>query len=216
VGSGVRDGLTPSWEATQAICDFEMTQVTADSFVIPPIYPTSACVDAVVADFGLDTTDEDALAGLLWAAHALLTTDLGPVDEMQGAWVSPSFRRALAGPERAPVNVRLYDYVTSRIEVTLAGTRTDAAAGLQGDTLFLYDLPPGIDGAAVLVHEARHHDGFEHVLCGGEAVCDEHEVGAWGFELAVHELARDHSVDELARDIEQSWLEVLPERIVEK
>jgi hypothetical protein len=202
-----------SWESTQAVCGFEMTQVSAASFVTPPVYPSSACVEAVVEDFGFDG-DADALGRLLWAAHALMTTDLGPVDELSGAWASSSFREALAGRWGTPVNVLLYDYVTARVEATLSGSHADAAAGLQGDTLFLYDLPSGIDGAAVLVHEARHRDGFDHVACGGEAVCDEDGEGAWGFELAVHELARDHSTDELARDIEQSWLEALSGRIV--
>jgi hypothetical protein len=221
-------GCAPSssWESTQAVCDFPMSQVDASSFVTPPAYPSASCVDAVVADFGFDMDSEpyalldgepdadSALGRLLWAAHALLTADLGPLDALQGAWATPSFREALAGPSLAPVNARLYDYVTSRVDMTLSADHADAAAGLQGDTLLLYDLPAGIDGAAVLVHEARHRDGFDHVPCGGEAICDADLAGSWGFELAVHELARDHSVDELAREIEQSWLDAIPARIV--
>jgi hypothetical protein len=72
----------------------------------------------------------------------------------------------------------------------------------------------GIDGAAVLVHEARHQSGPKHLWCGGEPVCDEDATGSYGFEMAVHEIVRDVATDELLQRVQQGWLDSLEERIL--
>ena len=88
------------------------------------------------------------------------------------------------------------------------------ARALRRHHLILYDLPTGIDGAAVLVHEARHQRGPDHLWCHGEPGCDLDASGSYGFQLAIHELARDAAGDELMGRVEQSWIDALDERIL--
>lgn len=228
----------PRFAETRAICGFEAERLDVASMMAPPAYPSTACVDAVLDDFDVRlgpvlaadgladpygvTRGEDlsntALGDLLGAARALLTVDLGERADIDTPWATRAFLDALdetaARTGAREVGALLYDYVTHEVRRTTVGDRTDAAAGLLRRKLILYDLPGGIDGAAVLVHEARHRAGPDHVLCGGEPVCDASTVGSFGFEIAVHAIALDHTEDVLAREIEAGWIDALGERIL--
>jgi hypothetical protein len=227
------------WADTRSVCGFTDAPLDAASMAAPPVYPSEACVDAVLDDFEVDREallDWDELADpyalvrgerdgatavndLLWAAHALLTVDLGRLNEVEGTWVSDTFRRQLAAVgdpiASPPVSALLYDFVTGEVGLTAPGAREDASAGLQGRTLWLFDLPAGIDGAAVLVHEARHRSGPDHLWCRGRPMCDVDATGSVGFELAVHELAAQAADDEALAKLERGWLDALSERILD-
>ncbi|HHO53971.1 MAG TPA: hypothetical protein ENK18_24650 [Deltaproteobacteria bacterium] len=225
------------WAQTQAICGFEASALDVAAFASPPRYPSRACVDAVLDDFGLDRgllLDADGLTdpytlvegssdgqglidGLLWSAHALIASDLGTLDAATGIWLTDAFRTTLDDIHRTTgqdaLGPLLYDYVTGRIHHTTVEP-LDAAAGMRGRTLVLVDLPVGIAGSAVLVHEARHSEGLQHVACGGRMICDPDATGALGFELAVHELARDAADDRVIAEIAETWLETLEVRVL--
>lgn len=227
------------WTQTQAICDFQAAPLDVASLASPPGYPSRDCVDAVLDDFGLErdvllaadglehpyalvegrTDGQGRIDGLLWAAHALIASDLGHLDDARGVWATDAFRTTLGDIRRdtghGALGPLLYDYATSRIRRTTVEP-LDAAAGMRGRTLLLVDLPVGIAGAAVLVHEARHSEGLEHVACGGGVICDPDATGALGFELAVHELARDAAEDQVVEEIASTWLETLRGRILSR
>jgi hypothetical protein len=239
--SAVSGCVPPSPSAiTGAVCGFPPVWLDAAAAADPPPYPSEACVDAVLDDLSVDldavlaadgladpyglVRGEDlggtAIGSLLWAAHALLAADLGPLGRLGGEWATGTFASEVSAV-RAPggedaLGAMLYDYVAANVRSTTIGSRRDAAAGMQRGTLYLYDLPGGIDGAAVLVHEARHRAGPDHVLCGGELSCDADRTGSVAFELAVHQAALDAADDETIREIEQSWIEALEVRILSR
>ena len=221
------------WESTSAVCAFPPATLDAASLAAPPAYPSEACVDAVFDDLGVDRSallaadrledpyglvwGED-MAGtrvgdLLWAVHPLLALDLGRMGAIDGRWAGEAFRRAVGGADADPVTQVLYDYAVGEIGATTTEP-LDAAAGLRGRTLVVGELPVGIGGTAVLIHEARHRRGPDHVSCGGEPVCDRTDDGAVGFQLAVHEIAQGRAADELMARTEAQWLEVLQARIL--
>jgi hypothetical protein len=226
---------SPRWSDTRALCGFEPAPLDR---ALTAVFPSEACVDRVLDD--LDA-DRDALLaadglsdpyGLVWgedlegtatgallsSAHALLTVDLGTRASVNGRWATPAFRGALDEVARhtgaQETSALLYDYVAHAVHRTTSGEREGALAGLHRRTLFLYDLPFGIDGAAILVHEARHDEGPDHVWCNGEAGCDSDPTGSYGFQMAVHEIARDATRDPWIRKIEQSWMDQTEHRIL--
>ena len=104
-----------------------------------------------------------------------------------------------------------------------------ALARLQGDPLFTFNrrdvatrvlsvtrLPRGVDGAAILAHEARHGDGEIHVACpdAPEDSCDDEGDGAYGLQRSVHALLLDRTTAEALAADQRGWIRMCDDRIV--
>lgn len=205
----------PHAAATRAVCGWAastpgMERLDAD---LPGTYPSEACVDAVLADFGVATSEfiaEDGLADpygyvrgdgamsgarisfVLGSARALLNLDYGPVAEVEvGDLVTAEYRDTLAevADESGAVDLggALYDFAATVIEETVpldeAGGRASFAADSR--TVVVRDgLAGGWCPGVVIVHEARHWWGGHHTCRDGTGNCDTDATLAHGFGMS--------------------------------
>ncbi len=219
--------LAPSWDTTAWICGWTAEVNSAEgAFLERRPYRTPACIDAVMKDFDVDEHsflvadqlanpyvllgNDDAvwntrLGGLLWAAWALHTTDLGTLETVwQSDLIDPT---VLSSIEETTVSLHspniqsaLYDWVTSTVSQTqAAGPTREAMASFHTGTrtLVVRDVMYGFAGSALLVHEIRHDVGAGHIRCSFDAAsyCDDGPDGSYGFQLAVLEIARQRTTD---------------------
>lgn len=145
--------------------------------------------------------DQDALHSLVSGLFWLLASDYGTVGAAEaGPFTDPTYEDAILRAaddldlgDDAPLSQVLYDYVANRvIDVELADIApADMLMRPGGHLLVARDAPAFAfeSAAAVLVHEARHRDGAEHVPCPAAGpvegrACDAALDGATGFEVA--------------------------------
>lgn len=209
---------TDQWTATRAVCDWDAHRASAawvedvGGWGWPddvPLYPSEACMRAVMADLRVDVEAFAALEGpanpgrgtrlgsLLLAARTLFVDDYGPVDALEpGPLISEAFARTMAqvalttGVE--DLGAAQYNFITSVVRRTVPSDCTDAVARFDADTgtvrlCVWYGAGWGGGfGAGVLVHEAGHHLWGKHLPCHGtEAMsCDGDLEGTHGAFLA--------------------------------
>lgn len=148
---------TDQWTPTGEVCDWDTVddpRGDMDLWTEPagePVYPSEACVDAVLADFHLDTEafldiwgiedlyagvygrsafDSIALDKVLWSTRLLFAVDLGPVDELHSSSLVHEDYVALvreAAEESGvdTVSAALYNFVTSVVLRTVTGAELD-------------------------------------------------------------------------------------------
>lgn len=206
------------FEDTRTACGLAPVPLDAEVYLRPP--SLDDCRDLVLADLGADEASLAAagtLDALLAAAAALLAIDLGGVDELPDGPLADALGEVAAETGGDELAGLLYDYAASRFTATVGADDDEAHASVDtgsGVLRWSERTAAGLDGAALLVHEARHRDGHHHVACAdGEVVCDEGDDGAWGLQLAVHEAALAATEDELVGSAEEAWIAVVAESI---
>lgn len=203
------DRFTP----TAAACDFGVTGDAAGWLDLDAaFYPSEACVDAVLADFDVDTDsflvadglttpygaargeglDGARLSLVLGSARALLALDFGDVSEVEaGPLISAEYVEILdqvsTRTGASAVNAALYNFAASAITRTTALTESGgrASMGEGGHVVVRAGLSGGYTPGVVLVHEARHRWGG-HGSCpwNRDAHCDPDPSLAHGFGLS--------------------------------
>lgn len=240
LGGGCTDVVVTSrFAETSAICRFDAGPVDLTAYTAEPAYPDDACVDAVLADFSADVPallaadglrdpydvvrGEPALGtvvgSLLGAARAFHTTELGTLDDLAA---DDPLRTELDAVSQVTGDDRIgplaYDFMTARIAGTTSGDTGDADAGMNRRTgRMVWDLrdAAALDGAALLLHESRHRDGWRHVDCGdGTSVCDEGDGGPVGFQMAMHARVLAAASDGSVVDLESERIDWLAGRIL--
>lgn len=205
---------------TQAECGLHPMPLDAEIYVDPPALDEE-CAAAVLDDFHADVdslADAGTLDTLLQAAAALMTVDLGPLRALPGSPVAEALRETAEVTGGEQVAELLYDYAAGRFTAVVGETDPDVHASVDtrsGVLAWAEVGAAGIDAAALLVHEARHRDGFDHVPCGsgGARTCDAGTDGPWGFQLVVHALAREAADDPFVADAEAAWIARVAEGI---
>jgi hypothetical protein len=145
--------------------------------------------------------DHDGLHTLVSGLWWLLASDYGQVaDIAPSPWIGPAYAESTLeaaaelglGPG-APASQVLYDYVVNRVStVEIADLGAADMEMAPGDVLRVSRSPASGEfepSAAVLVHEARHADGYVHRWCPPDYAvpgrgCDDDTSGANGFEVA--------------------------------
>lgn len=208
--------VVPRAAATRAVCGFEPTPPDTGA-LFEGVSPTPACVDRIRADFHAEGDVRTLVAG----AAVLLASDLGRADG-DGAWAGAAFAAELETVAEVTggddVSALVYDYVTARFTSARPGDcgPADAATNvLTGELLWCADVATPIDAAALLAHEARHRDGFDHVRCADRRdVCDAGRDGPVGFQAALYERAADVVDDLDAQGALERRIAVLATRVV--
>lgn len=198
---GCADPIDDRFTTTRAACGL------GDRSPAPAWTDDPACREALSVDLGLDpSTFEDPAVyePALRGAYELLVRDMGSVGKLRaGPYVRDPFldeidalQAVLGGDDLGRL---VYNFVAHHIERTRPD---DPDAGMVmtfdvlRDTLQLHPdradtLSPRF-AAHALVHEAAHDLYPRHVPCpggDGELRCDESWAGAYGFEVAVADLA---------------------------
>jgi hypothetical protein len=204
---------------------------------LPGTYPDDACVDAVLADFGVDVDaflSADALADpygyvrgdsslassglstVLAPARALLTLDFGGTHLTANDLVSSAYVDVVAdvaAETGAPdLGAALYDFASSVIVATEPVEDDCGRACFDAETRTLNVRQPVTDGwtpGVVLVHEARHYWGSHGDCPDGGGSCDPDASLANGFGLS----SMVRLAGRLPTDADPEWRAYLKERI---
>ncbi len=167
--------------------------------------PSAAALDRVDADFAVVTLD-DPTAGEWVCTAAAGSRDLTRLQER--VYQAVLIMRRLAFDQPLPWTQQpLYDWFVGAVEgVRLSGgfalstCCTEGMINLKADNLAALTTPRWVDPAtgvgllglvAVLVHEARHNEGFPHT-CGADDQTLA-ELGAWGVQHHLLRLLGDHA-----------------------
>ena len=215
-----------NWSHTVSICNFTPTSGATEVPVIGArVYPSEACVDAVIADFNIDVEgfqeqerfssiyghvygDNDVRGSkyelLLLNARALLQSDIGLMDDVEANEILTeqflhqmrTVQRHTGVSENAGI---FYNFAASIIEETIPANKPSARASFSAQDKKLR-ISKGIRDqyvlGTVLVHESRHL-WKSHQTCQWDEAksCDPDATGAYGYGMAAKLLTFQHTSD---------------------
>lgn len=207
-----------AWSTARAACDLDHGEHPADTLLAdrPALELGEACREQLTLDLGVDLDSFQAdgergqrsLEALLHGAHLLIAGDFGTVgafldseDAARSGWerMAPRAEQLELSPAD-PAGALLYDHVgRSLSRIALDPELEGHGAIYRAGTMRLAPVeeglvPPPTWMAGVLVHEASHRTGPNHVPCeeGGAADCDPDLDGVYGTQAWMLETWRQH------------------------
>lgn len=230
----------PRAAPTREVCGWAASTPGVETLdpTLPLTYPSEACVDAVLADFSVDTDAFLAADGLddpygyvrgdgsmaasrlsfvLGTARALLQLDYGPVADVDADDLTThAYARTVAEVARETgdddLGAALYDFAATVIEGVVPLDEDGGRASFEGETRTVV-VRDGLDGGwapgVVIVHEARHWWGGHRACRDGGGTCDPDASLAHGFGMS----SMVRLYERLPDDADPSWRAYLLDRI---